>query len=192
MLHAQAAAQAQADAAEPVVQPGDVVRVTVFRKPELSAEMEVGPDGTLTHPLYRQVHAAGATRAELEQRIRAFLTGYEADPAFVVEPLVRITVGGEVRQPGQAVVPPSFTAFQAVAQAGGQTPTGRLDRVLLYRGGTVRTLDLSHPESEGALLRVRSGDVLAVERRGTTFREILAPLASLVTVGLALANLLKK
>ena len=186
---APAAAQDGA-AQDAALSPGDLVRITVFRKPELSGEVEVAPDGTLLHPLYRDLRAVGLTAPQLEERLRVHLARYEAEPSFVVEPLVRITVSGEVRQPQVATLRPATTVFQAVAAAGGVSPTGRPDRVVLVRGGETRILDLSVPGGPGATERVRSGDLIVVERRSTWARDFLAPAASLAGVTLALINLL--
>src|SRR5690349_4287754 len=35
-----------------VLAPGDSVRVVVWRKPELSGDFIIAPDGSITHPLY--------------------------------------------------------------------------------------------------------------------------------------------
>jgi polysaccharide biosynthesis/export protein len=187
------AAQDAAPAAQdpPVLAPGDVLRVTVFRKDELSGEINVADDGTLLHPLYRSLHVAGLPAPELERRVREFLTRYEAEPSFVIEPLVRITVGGEVRQPNVYTVRPSTTAFQAVATAGGATDRGRYDRVGLLRDGRTERLDLRPGQPDG-VLRVRSGDVLVVERRSTAFREYIAPAASVLAVIVSVINLLSR
>jgi protein involved in polysaccharide export with SLBB domain len=171
-----------------VLAPGDVLRVTVFRKPELSGEMEVGPDGALLHPLYREVRVAGLSAGQLDARLRQFLLGYETEPRFMYEPLMRVTVGGEVRQPVQGLMRPATTAFQAVVAAGGGTAQARMDRVVLLRDGAPRTLNLSpgHPDGRTP---VRSGDVLVVERRPPGVREYLAPAASVIAAVAAIINL---
>lgn len=171
--------------------PGDVLRVTVFRKPELSGEMEVAADGSLQHPLYREVRVTGLGDAQLDARLREFLMRYESEPRFMYEPLMRVTVGGEVRQPVQALLRPSTTAFQALVAAGGATPQARINRVLLLRDGATSTLNLSpgHPDSR---FPVRSGDVLVLERRPASVREYLAPAASVVAALAAIINLTRK
>lgn len=177
---------------EGTLNPGDVVRVTVYRNADLSGELTVAEDGTLIHPLYRDVRVAGLTRAQLDERLRAHLTRYDAEPAFVAEPLVRVTVAGEVRQPQVATVPPGTTVFQAVAQAGGVGAAGRANRVLLVRQGQSQTLDLTLPTNPGASEPVRSGDMIVVERRSTWVRDVLTPAASVASVGIALINLLRR
>jgi polysaccharide export outer membrane protein len=181
-----------AAAQDGTLSPGDVVRVTVYRNPDLSGEIAVAEDGTLLHPLYRSLQVAGLTRAQLEERIGAHLARYEAEPSFVAEPLVRVTVTGEVRQPQVATVPPATTVFQAVARAGGITPAGRPSRVTLVRGTESRLLDLTIPTGPGATERVRSGDLIVVDRRSTWVRDVLTPAASVASVAIALVNLFRR
>lgn len=175
-----------------VVSPGDMVRVTVYRNADMSGEMVVGDDGTLLHPLYRDLRVTGLTQTQLNERLAAHLARYGAEPAFVAEPLVRVTVSGEVRQPQVSNVRPGTTVFQALALAGGITPAGRPSRVLLVRQGASQTLDLTLPTAPGASEPVRSGDLLVVERRPTWVRDVLTPAASVASVAIALLNLLRR
>ena len=69
--------------------PGDSVRVVVWRKPEMSGDFIVGPDGTITHPLYKAVRVGGIPFSTAEVNVRNFLARFEQDPQFVLEPLVR-------------------------------------------------------------------------------------------------------
>ncbi len=162
------------------LRPGDAVRIAVWRSSELSGEFEIAGDGTIAHPLYRSVVAVGVPSPVLEQRVRARLIEFEANPQFVVEPLYRVAVGGEVRQPNLYSLRPEVTVLQAVARAGGLSERGRLDRVYLVRDGTRRTLDLVDPQANEADLRIRSGDQIYVQRRREVFREVVAPVASVV------------
>lgn len=188
-----AAAGAQEGTAQDgVVSPGDLVRITVYRNADLSGEMTVGDDGTLLHPLYRDLRVTGLTQGQLNERLAAHLARYGAEPAFVAEPLVRVTVSGEVRQPQVTAVRPGTTVFQALALAGGINPTGRPNRVILVRQGASRTLDLTLPTAPGATEPVRSGDLLVVERRSSWTREVLTPAASVASVAIALINLLRR
>lgn len=192
LLLAAALSPAAAAAQEGVLSPGDMVRVTVYRNPDMSGELVVGEDGTLLHPLYRDLRVTGLSQAQLNERITAHLARYGAEPAFVAEPLVRVTVSGEVRQPQVTTVRPGTTVFQSLAQAGGITPAGQASRVLLVRGGESRTLDLTVPGGPDATQPVRSGDLLVVERRSTWVRDVLTPAASIASVAIALLNLLRR
>lgn len=186
------AAQAGAGAAaNSVLGPGDLVRITVFRKPELSGEVEIAENGTLLHPLYRDLRAGGLTVQQLEPQLAAYLARFEAEPAFVVEPLVRVTITGEVRQPQIYTLRPSTTVFRAVTAAGGITAMGRPSRVLLIRGGVTQVVNVATPGSPGASEVTRSGDMIVVERRSNFVREVLAPAASLTSVLLGVINLVR-
>ncbi|MFL5541158.1 MAG: polysaccharide biosynthesis/export family protein, partial [Longimicrobiaceae bacterium] len=120
-----AAAQA-ADSA--YLRPGDLVRLTVFRQPELSGDFPVSAEGTLQHPLLTDVRVVGVTRAAIRERLREALSRYVRDPSFVFDFLYRVAVTGEVRLPNLFNLSPETTLGQAVAAAGGISENGRLDR----------------------------------------------------------------
>jgi polysaccharide export outer membrane protein len=163
-----------------VLAPGDLVRIVVWQKPELSGEFVVTPEGTLAHPLYQDVPVAGVTLAVAKQRLRDFLAqSYTKDPLLTVEPLFRVTVGGEVRQPNVLTVPRGTTVAQAVALGGGVAERGRASGVRLLRGGRTYQVDLTRPEPDATTLQVLSGDQIIVPRGHNFFRDVLAPLASL-------------
>lgn len=185
-----AAAQAPAPQGG-ILGPGDVLRIMVYQHAELSGDIEVGDDGRLVHPLYRGVEVTGVPRAELDARLASFLRRYQETPTFVAEPLVRVTIAGDARQPGVITTRPSTTLFQAMAQAGGASDRGRLSRVVLMRGGETLRYDLSSPHAPGARETVRSGDVLVVGRRPAQAREYVAPVASVMTVLVTVVNLLR-
>lgn len=166
---------------EPIgLQPGDSVRITVWRKPELSGQFAVTGDGALAHPLYRSLMVVGQSIASLEDRLRTFLSTYEERPQFVVEPLLRVAIAGEVGRPNLYALSPQTTIAQAIAIAGGPTTDGRYDRVRLTRGSRTITLDLTHPDAGVARMAIRSGDEIIVERRRAIFREYIAPTFTVV------------
>src|SRR4051812_15189440 len=77
-------AQSPTPNTEPVIlAPGDSVRVVVWRKPEMSGDFIVAPDGSITHPLYRSVRVGGVPFATAEANVRTFLARFEQDPQFV-------------------------------------------------------------------------------------------------------------
>jgi polysaccharide biosynthesis/export protein len=181
-----AAAQTTSTTAEPVtLAPGDSVRIVVWRKPEMSGDFIVGPDGTITHPLYRAVRVGGVPFTTAEVNVRNFLARFEQDPQFVVEPLVRVAVSGEVGRPQVFAVRPETTIGEAVAQAGGPNQFAKRDQVrVLRREGSGRQrefhVSLLDPEGSSASIRVHSGDQIVVDRRKSFFRDILLPGLSIV------------
>jgi polysaccharide biosynthesis/export protein len=165
--------------------PGDSVRVVVWRKPEMSGDFIVGPDGTITHPLYRAVRVGGIPFSSAEANVRTFLARFEQDPQFVIEPLVRIAISGEVGRPQIFAVRPETSIGEAVAQAGGPSQFARRDRVrVLRREGSGRQrefyVSLLDPQGPSATLRVHSGDQIVVDRRKSFFRDLLLPTLSVV------------
>jgi polysaccharide export outer membrane protein len=177
-LGAQTLAGHGADSAAASLSPGDVIRIVVWRKPEFSGDFVVAADGTIIHPLYREVTVAGLPLNLVEERVRTFLTRYETTPAFVISPLLRVFVGGEVRQPSIYSLPPGTTIAQAVALAGGPTDRGRLDEVLIVRRQDREVVDLTQPQSRAVNMETRSGDQLFVGRRLSFFNDVLAPASS--------------
>jgi polysaccharide export outer membrane protein len=164
-----------ATVATATLSPGDVIRIVVWRKPEFSGDFVVAPDSSITHPLYREVKVVGVPLSVVEERVRVFLARYETNPAFVISPLLRVFVGGEVRLPNVYSLPPGTTVAQAVAVAGGPTDRGRLDQVLIVRRQDRQVLDLTRPEASSVLTETRSGDQVFVGRRLSFFNDVLAP-----------------
>ena len=173
-LHAQSAPDIDG------LNPGDQVRITVWRNPELSGDFTVGANGTLNHPLYREVQVTGIPLSAVEDRLRTFLTRYTTTPQFVIQPLVKIIVAGEVRTPNVFSVPPETTVSQAVVLAGGPTANGRLSDVRLLRGGQEIVLNLNRADSQAASLQIRSGDRIQVSRDRSLVRDYFGPTASTI------------
>jgi polysaccharide biosynthesis/export protein len=167
-----------------VLSPGDSVRIVVWRSPELSGDFVVGPDGSITHPLYRTVKIAGLPMANVEANLARFLSTYQSNPQFVVEPLVRVAVSGEVPRPAVFALRPETTVAEAVARAGGLTQFGRRTRVRLVRtqaNGSQRevSVDLSNPADPFGSGPVHSGDLILVDRKKNIFRDIVLPVVGL-------------
>jgi polysaccharide export outer membrane protein len=188
----QTAPPAASNVANIVLSPGDAVRITVMRHPELSGEIVVAGDGTLMHPVYRELKIAGLIMPDAERMLHQMLARFEARPEFVLDPLFQVAVGGEVRQPNLYPLRPSTTIAQAVAIAGGATDRGRLDRVRLFRRGTQHMIDLSRPAAGMGLDRIQSGDQILVERRSSVFRDYIAPVGSIIGALAAVLNILTR
>ena len=176
-----------------VLLPGDSIRVVVWRKPEFSGDFEIAPDGSITHPLYRAVQVAKVPFATAEANLRRFLSGFEDNPQFVMEPLLRVAVSGEVTRPQVFAVRPETTIGEALARAGGPNTTGARNRVRVLRlepngQQTQMTLDLQGAGSNDGTLPIRSGDQIVVDKKKSFARDILVPalgiIGSIASVGL--------
>ncbi|HEU4643195.1 MAG TPA: SLBB domain-containing protein [Gemmatimonadaceae bacterium] len=175
-----------------VLHPGDEVKVVVWRNAEMSGDFVVGINGALRHPLYQEVQVVGIPLYEVETRLREFLAKYVTNPQLVVEPLFRVTVGGEVRQPNLYPLPRETTISQAVALAGGATENGRLDRVKLIRGQQEYLMDLTSPTSRWDNEPVQSGDQILVQRRRNLFRDIIFPMFGIAGAVASIINVAKR
>lgn len=169
------------------LQAGDKVTVTVWMRPELSGDFTVAQDGSLNHPLYRQVRVRGVPATEIEGRLRTFLSSYEANPQVVVQPFYRVAVAGSVMRPDIYELPPGTTVAQAVTHAGGVTESGKRDDVRLYRQGNEIELDLN--ELEAVQMLVQSGDQIQVRLKDPAglFRGTIMPI---VQAGFWIANII--
>src|SRR5574337_1684576 len=106
--------------------PEDVLKVTVWKSPDLSGEVTISPDGTITMPLIGDVPAAGLTANVLAKRISERLTEYISSPIVTVQ--VKevnsyfIYVLGEVVKPGKYPLKSYANVMQGIALAGGFAP----------------------------------------------------------------------
>ena len=167
--------------------PGDVLRIVVWRRPEFSGEIQVGPNGLLLHPLYQEVAVVNVPPAVVHERIAAFLSKYETNPQFFIEPMFRVLVGGQVRAAGLISLPQTTTIPQAIAVAGGPAPDADMSDVQLLRGHQVRTFDLTNLGLVLDTLHVQSGDQIVVGRKINFLRDYAGPLASLVGMFISIA-----
>lgn len=181
-------AQANGRSDQIVLRPGDAVKITVWRKPELSGQFTVAVNGSIAHPLYRSVTVTGLSLPALESRLRTFLEEYEASPQFVVEPLFRVTIGGEVARPNLYTLGPETSVSQAVALAGGPTERGYDDRIRLLRDGVTTTIDLTKPDASVTQLAIQSGDEILVDRRRAIFREYITPVITIIGAAAAVTS----
>jgi protein involved in polysaccharide export with SLBB domain len=187
------AQQSAASSDQAVLAPGDSVRIVVWRKPEFSGDFVVAPNGTITHPLFRSVQVAGVPFATAEANIRRFLSRFEENPEFVMEPLIRVAVTGEVERPAVFALRPETTIAEAVARAGGANEVGARNRVRVVRldaSGQQEQLivNLTDPTAGYGKVPVRSGDQIIVDRRKSFMRDVLLPtlgvIGSIASLGL--------
>lgn len=181
---------AQASGAdESVIRPGDMLQIRVWRKPELSGEFLVASDGSVSDPFYSDVKVSGLTASAATQRIREYVARIETSPRVWVEPLFRVIVGGEVRKPDLYNLRRETTLVEAIAQAGGPTELGRLDRVRVIRRGEVLSVDIADPASALARSPVQSGDQILIPRRRNLLRESIAPISSIAAAAASVVGL---
>ncbi len=119
-----------------IMEPGDVIAISVAGVPELSASSPIDIDGKISIPLLGRLDAAGMPLSELEKSIDRLLpaqayrqrTQDGTEKAVFISPQQisvsfaqyrPIYVGGDVAHPGQLPFQPSMTVGDAISAAGG-------------------------------------------------------------------------
>ena len=162
-----------ASAEEYRIGPQDLVRIDVWKEPDISRTIPVRPDGKISLPLMNDVQAAGLTAMELAGSIREGLSKYITSPQVTVTVTEinsrRVYVTGEVMRPGAQPLLPNMTALQALTSAGGFTQFARTKSIYILRnedGKQVKhpfnykaVLDGKHPEDN---IQLQPGDVIVV------------------------------
>ena len=156
----------------------DVLRIDVPGHPELGSPQDgvrespgtvVEPDGCIPLAVARAVKAEGLTLGELRAALR------EALARFVQRPDLQIAITryesqkffvlGQVQRPAALPVDGATTLIEALAAAGGVTPTGDLESAYVLRDGKLLPISLADLVLRGDVARniaMRHGDVVYV------------------------------
>ena len=148
-----------------VLQPGDAVRVTLWREPNLSGEFLVNDRGETVFPLVGTRLVAGRPWGEVRDSLRAAFARELREPDVGLIPLRRVYVLGSVDNPGIYYADPLGTFAQAVAYAGGVTAEGDASHIRVVRDG-VTVIARTALDGPMAAADLHSGDQIFVERRG--------------------------
>lgn len=153
--------------------PQDVLRIDVWKEPEITRSVPVRPDGKITLPLLNDVQAVGLTPAELAHVIRDGLKKYITDPQVTVSleqiNSQRVYVTGEVTRPGAFPLLPNMTVLQALTSAGGFTQFAKLKGIYVLRmedGKQVKHLfnyrDVINGKKSEENIQLQPGDTIVV------------------------------
>ncbi len=162
---------------EYLLTPGDIIRITVFKNPDLSVEARVSESGAIGYPLIGSVQVSGLTLPGAERKIAQMLR----DGGFVLNPQVnilltqavgnQIAVLGEVNKPGRYPIEGSGGHLSGMlAMAGGIASSGS-DVVIVtgLRGGKpfrreIDVIKLSQSGNAAEDIELAGGDTLFVNR----------------------------
>lgn len=164
--------------------PGDVVRLRIWREPDMSGDYPVDIDGVATFPRLGTMQVASMTPDSLQKLLVRGYARYLKNPSIEVVLLRRVRVVGAVRSPGVFTVDQTVKIRDVLALAGGASADGRTDRARLDRDGTTTMISLTtSPQTDDVPLR--SGDQLYVEQR-SWFARNTALVATMVSVSAGL------
>jgi polysaccharide export outer membrane protein len=119
------------------VAPGDVLRIAVWKEPELSGDVFVRLDGMITVPLVGDIRASGKTTgqiaAEVREGLRPFLETPQVTVTVTQAVSARFYVIGEVTTSGAFPLTGRITVLQALALAGGFREFAKRERIVVIR-----------------------------------------------------------
>lgn len=154
---------------------GDMVRVTVFRNPDLTTEARVSERGTILFPMIGEVAVTGLTPSQASSRIAQKLR----DGKFVVNPEVTVSIAqvnsrqvsvlGNVNKPGRYPLDSvNVKLTDVLATAGGVGPSGADFVTIVPAGNGKKTdVDLAAMFRNGDLTKnidLAPGDTIYVHR----------------------------
>lgn len=119
--------------------PGDIFRMEVVGEKDFPNEYQVAPDGTVNFPYIDGMMVAGLEAQDVAKRVRDSLIERQIlqHPSVIVRVTEfrskRVTVLGQVKNPGSFPLQPGMTLVQAISQAGGVTALGLVEQVRLTR-----------------------------------------------------------
>lgn len=157
------------DTTHGVLRPGDVIRLRVWREPDLSGDFPIDETGIVTFPKIGQYNAFEYSPQSLKQKLLESYAVYLRNPSIEVTMLRRINILGAVAKPGLYPVDPTMTIADALAVAGGATPNGDPHHVDLVRNG-VRIQESLSTDTNLNATPLRSGDQLFVPERSFVVR----------------------
>ena len=148
---------------EYVIGASDRLSIRVWKNDDFNTDIQVRPDGTITMPLLGDIRADGQTPTQLKAEIVKGLSQYIKSQDAVVTVAVtevnayKITVAGNVVQPGVFSSRHFLTVADAVALAGGPNRFAKTKEAVLVRpvtNGKVRRIPIDYDQiKEGEDLR---------------------------------------
>jgi polysaccharide export outer membrane protein len=168
----------EAPSEEYVIGPLDQLNIFVWRNPELTAKVQVRPDGRITTPLVNDMPAAGKTPAMLANDMKRALSEFIKDPnvSVIVENFSgtnsqQIRVVGATEKPASIPYRANMTLLDAMIAVGGlsQYAAGNKAKLIRYDRDTgksheyaLQISDLLKRGDSSANVRLAPGDVIII------------------------------
>lgn len=170
------------------LRPGDVVRLNIWREPDMSGEFIVDETGLVVFPRVGEYRVLGDTPETLKARLLADYQQYLRNPSIEITVLRRVSIVGAVRNPGLHLVDPTVTLADALARAGGPSENADQDRLRIIRDGVELGVNL-RADTRIADSPLRSGDQIYVPLRSWVTRNaglVAATMSAVVSLTIAL------
>lgn len=156
--------------AQNTISAGRAIRIEIKGVPvdeaaRVTGSYTVSDGGTIRMPLLSSpVRAAGLSPTALAQSIEA---AYRAERIYTMPTInitassledleeIVVTVGGQVNRTGQVKFHKGLTLWEALQAAGGSTPFGATNRVVLLRGSQSKEYNMKNPQHMNIQLEAR-------------------------------------
>jgi polysaccharide export outer membrane protein len=161
-----------------VLQPTDLVEVTIYQEDDMGAKARLEKDGTIPLPLVGKVPLGGKTLDQASKLIKELLAkDLLVNPQVTVTILEyakrRFTILGQVQRPGSYEMPSEekLSLLQAIAMAGGYTRIAAPGKVTVQRreGNETKTFKLDaeamSKEKDAKAFEVLPEDTITVGER---------------------------
>jgi polysaccharide export outer membrane protein len=146
----------------------DVIRIDVWKEPEISRTTPVRPDGRISLPLLNDVQAAGLTPTQLAANISEGLKKFITNPQVTVGVNEinsrRVYVTGEVLKPGAFPLQAGMTVLQALTSSGGFTQFAKVKAIYVLR--TEDGKQVKHPFNYKEVVSGKKPDLNIVVQPG--------------------------
>lgn len=151
-----------------ILNPGDGVRIIFYNiNDNISGDYFIQQDGLLQLPFVGNIDTRNRDFKFIKTQIVTKYDSLYKNPELTVQPLLRINILGEVRNPGYYYVTDVEKISGILALAGGVTGSAASKEIYILRGEEEIELDVSELTAKGntaADFGLRSGDRIFVPR----------------------------
>lgn len=187
---------AQQQIEEYVLQPGDIITITVVEHPEFSGRHKIRPDGRINYPVIGEIDVAALTCAQLVKIMQGKLASYINNPVISVSIEAyyanKIYIIGDVNQTGEFQIYEPIDVMKAIAMCGGLRKP-QVDQIRIIRAdGTIVTIPMADfwggagGKRDNARYRLYPGDTLYVPASFEVPWGLITTVLSVISVSLGL------
>jgi polysaccharide export outer membrane protein len=178
------------------LKPGDGIRISFFNiEDSVKGNYYVQDNGNLHLPYLGIINTSNSDLTQLRAKITAEYSKLYRNPEINIQPLFRINILGEVKNPGVYYLTGYETLTDLVTIAGGETSDSNIEDVVILRDDSKLKVDLE-AFLEGSTnitdIGIESGDKVYVPRTWWVGARDASILVSGVAVIVAIAGLFTK
>jgi polysaccharide export outer membrane protein len=148
------------------LKPLDGIKLTIFNIPEsVTGEYYILENNSIKLPFLDPIDNNSKSYEVLKTEITEKYNSIYREPELSIEPLYRVNVLGEVRNPGTYYITGIETITDVIGIAGGQTQDSDLSEVIVTRNNSEITIDMEEILEDGATendIKILPGDKIYV------------------------------